>query len=1146
MLNQDNGRLVRLGTTLIPRDVEIMLHLINSPILHDSMFDPMAFSTGILPHFQMIGFPHRLTIGGPSYTLAVALLENNPQRLKHYKEFKRDETSWPTYIDNEAAYTYLWRMLADQVSVKRNRVDGNPKKIIKNMKYLYRNDRNELMLYKYRIRLNREKHYKFVAMISQWSVRKLPVNRKYLELLDKLLINHDRSAYAEELFENIGHFSKYVNYHGNTGAPSTEEILALPLLKPKLTKDESLDIEVQCISNVTIKLAHNLLANMLEKHAVPAFKSLRNRKRLHRIRGVTGVTRHLRITINDYLETSPKVAVFELNTSPEEREEIEEMLFESSYSFHPYWNMKNDTLYNKSADIMLLDDTQQLNLLFDAERVFRKLLNINARHVDFKFLHDVLHRLTAPQTPSQQLFPRSPLDTCRAVQTLAEKVEEQYLSLSSFVRDKLVAKCRCLLAFLYLFGVPDESGNLEIPGGWPRNIASSLSYMTEGVGASCGLCNAVLGFLSAIGYPPVANNMYAWETRNTHGESTVYQMLVTSKGSKRQKHTEYFDKILLSYLSGHYKYDDASNLAMSYYIYSGIGNPSRILDDSLPSSGIERIPKSIGSKCIDALPYVIEAAKSAMRTKNQSYNGDGADEFRSRKYAEFVKKLANMGDVDGLRVMGDFHYVGHEAGNISVNVPRALEYWSRAAQNGDVTSALTMATHLIDMLNQIPRRDVDYGDMEDAPIATAHYNLNPNDRAHLESAAERYLRIAANSNNALASATARFYMTRYGLGTQRDPIAAARYLQEAADRGDIASQILMGHAYAGMLNDITPPDGKNVFTALEYYRRAAKGGNLVAIFNTAVLTLHGYDLKFNSSVERCKASFSLFQKVGRYSLLPSVVRILSKRAKRVGDDIGHTLLNMFLSEMGDPDAHIAAAKHFKYNNRLCYVDKTLSPLRSQMNSYTPDGTLIQGAGNDHENEQNNGNESTQRGILHAVTHETDSPGTSLCHLYYARRSAHEVSGGSPLLLAEALLERDPKQSAEWMLEAKVRNENKATYLYAMMLEAGAGVKQDCAASYDYYTSMVYSRDYRNKLLGFLCIQRTRITRWLHGYTDLYKWFVVNFYDTPIVNHLQQKGYEPCSFAMPEFPNIANTKEIVITTLFVLVVSLLGSIYLKAR
>ncbi|GIX63280.1 sel1 repeat family protein [Babesia caballi] len=1127
MLQQDNGRVLRWGTTLVPRRLEIMLHLLNSPVLHGSLLNSMDEPPDILPHFLLMGVPLRLPEGGAAHTLAVAALRNDVRALRQYRSYKREHSTWPTYFDNEAAYTYMWRVLAHQVRVRRLRGPKDASGLAKQLAYCYRNEKNELLRFKYRVTFDRERYTSFAGLISQWSVGRLPLHGGYVKMLNQELKTADRSRYPEEMFDNIGHYSKYVNYYGDTEGALMPEIMERPLLQPAMTLEESLDVEARRVAEVTLKLSNVLMARLLEKHTIPAFSAIRDRRRPWRVHGVTGALRFLRQAVNDYVTENAPTKVSEVRPTPHEIEEIEEILFESSKHFNPYWSVKNDTLYNKSPDVVIPDATRTVGLLFDPDRFLRRLQNIRGERIDFQQVHDVLHRLIGATSSAEPLAVIEPLDTCRVVHSFVDKVDEQYRSLPVGARERLVAKCRCLLAFLYLFGVADRNGRLELPGGWPRSISRGLTYIADGIGSSCGMCNAMLGFLSGIGYPPVVDNMYAWETRKTHVESAVYQMLVTSDRSPRKRHTEYFDKTLLSYLSGHYKDDDASSLAVSYYLYSGIANPSRLLDDAHVRSGVERSPREVGSRCIDALPFVIDAAKSAMRSRVSVHSDDGSEEYRSRRYVEFVRKLAGMGDLDGLRVMGDFHYTGHEAGNIGVDVPRALEYWTRAAQSGDVASALTMANHLIQLLNHedhdaaLPAE----GDpAEEVVVSPEQLELDGADRADMERAAERYLRMVAGSNNALAASTARFYMARYGIGQPRDQLAAARHLQDSADSGDVTSQMLMGHAYAGMLSDITPPDGKNVFMALEYYRRAAKSGNIVATFNTAVLTLHGYDLKFNSSVDRCKASFSLFQQVARQSLFPAAVKVLARRAARHGDEIGNTMLNMFLSEMGDPQAHIVAARHFKGSHKLCYAVGDGSPLVPESavdavkaGGASADAALPAAVPASGGTAPNGGRVSPMRvgvpadlpevtadqiqpsenapaeivkrvgGIFAPFMQGADPEGTSPCHLFYARRSGHEASGGSPLLLAEALLEHSPAKSVEWVLQAKLRNEPKATYLYATMLEAGAGVAQDCEASYGFYRSMVDSRDQASQLLGFLCIQRARVSRLLHRWPELYGW-----------------------------------------------------------
>ncbi|GBE60691.1 hypothetical protein, conserved [Babesia ovata] len=1194
MVEQGNGRLLRWGTVMVPRRLEIMLHLLNSPVLHDSTLNTTDIPQGTMNHFQLLSTPLRVPAGGTAHVLAVALLRNDRAKLKQYEGFKRDTDSWPTYLDNEAAYTYLWRVLSQQFKVYRQPLPQHGAQLRNQLIYCYRNYDNEILIFKYHVALDISKHNKFTKLISHWSVDKMPVNQDYAFMLDGLLAKADRSYYPEEMFDNIGHFSDFVNSFGKTDEKLLKMIMRRPLLKPRMTLDECLDAEAEHIAKITIRLAHVLMGRMLVKHGIPAFRAMRSRRNLWRVHGVVGTLKRIRTAVNEHLLSIPSDDGAQSLPLPNERDEIEEILFESSKAFRPYWTMKNDTLYNTASDTLNSDANKPAGLLFDPNLFLQRLLNIKAEKIDFQEAHDILHRLTVPSTPTraQALFKTH--DTCRIVDNMLDKVAEQYESLPAPVRGKLVAKCRCLLAFLYMFGVVAPNGRLELPGGWPRDIVRSLAYITDGIGSSCGMCNSILGFLSGIGYPPVADNMYAWETRKTHLHSTVYQMLVTSGRTIRKRHTEYYDKTLLSYLSGHYKEDDASSLAVGYYLYSGIGAPSRMLDDIHVRSGVERSPKSVGSKCIEALPYVLDAAKSAMRTRVYSNNDEGSEEYRSRRYVEFVRKLAMMGDVDGLRVMGDFHFTGHEAGNIRVDVPMALQYWARAAHSGDVMSALTMANHLINLLgyegNGGNSTQPGERNSDDVIISAQQLQLDGTSREDIERAAERYLRIVSESNNQLAASTARFYAARYGIGQQRDPIVAARNLQEAADRGDTNSQVLMGHAYAGMLNDITPADGKNVFMALEYYRRAAKSGNVVAAFNTAVLTLHGYDLKYTSSVDRCKASFTFFQQVGRQSLFPAVVRALSVRAARHGDELGHALLSMFLSEMGDPKAHIEAANHFKNNHKLCYVGgevtlvKTPGPGRIASTAVSPSppttgvskvsvtsdaDKLKEQLKTDDGATKNVGTapyadssksampgkpaknalaELPRRsvGIFTPYVQDDQHSGTSECHIFYARRSGHETMGGSPLLLAEALMERYPEESAEWVLEAKIRNEPKAAYLYATMLEAGTGVAQDCPASYGYYSSMTESREHTNKMLGFLCIQRARIAHLLHGWRYPYGWFVSSFYDAAVVPHLLAKDYKPCHFALPIIKPLETFSDKFITVTFAIAVALSSLVYIKLR
>ncbi|KAK1939834.1 Sel1 repeat domain-containing protein [Babesia divergens] len=1124
MLHQYNGRMLRLGRRKVPRRLEVMLHVLNSPILHDSVFNRLNSPEGPTQGLPFLAVPLRLPRGGAAYNLVVAVLANDAYALRRYSGLKKNEHNWSTYLDNEAAYTYLWRLLSRQVKINRQQHPKNMDELSDQLLYCYRNDNNEILIFKYRLTMDRNMNGHFAGLISQWSLGRLPVHSGYMDLLNDDLSLVDRSRYPLEMFDNIGKISSFVSGEGDTDVSLLTDILDLPILKPSMSLEECLDNEAKEVAEITLRFAETLMARMLEKHDIPVYLALRHRKFIRRIHGVAGPLRIIRHAMNEQLgsmKTPPSTFEFEAS---QQHEEIEEILFESSVKFNPYWSMKNDTLY-KSSDIVNFYDVKNIGLLFEPEAFVRRLINMRGEQINFLEIHDILHRLTTFETPVKRQLPFINERTCKVVTSTVDKVEEQYKSLPNVLRNKLVAKCRCLLVFLYLVGVVDRNGELDFPNGWPRNVTKSLMYITDGVASSCGLCNAILGLLSGIGYPPVVDNMYAWETRKTHAESAIYQLLVTSKWSKHTKNTEYFDKTLLSYISGHYKDDDISRLAVGYYIYSGIGNPSRLLDDVNVRSGVERYPKSVGSNCIEALPFVIDAAKAAMHSRTQPNLDEAHAEYRSRSYSEFVKNLANMGDTDALRVMGDFHYAGHEGGNIRVDVPRAMEYWTMAAQQGDPASSLTIANHLIHMMNREEEPDwmesSSHDIAEDISVTAEALHLEGFDRPSMEAAAESYLRIAANSNNHVAASTARFLMSRHGIGASRDPVEAARHLKEGADRGDATSQMLMGHAYAGLLKDVTPPDGKNVFMALEYYRSASKSGNIVATFNTAVLTLHGYDLKYNSSLERCKASFGLFQSVGRHALMPEVVTVLSKRAAIRGDHLGHILMNLFLSEMGDAEAHIRAAKHFKTSNSLCYVRGSKPPESSD--SDTPTRGM---------------------GIFTPFQQQDQASGPSPCHLFYARRSGYEANGGSPLIFAEALLEEKPQESVEWVVEAKVKNEPKANYLYATMLEGGVGMSQDCQASYNYYSSMTESKDFTTKMIGFLCINRGRVSHLLSCWPSAYEWFVNNFYDYQLVSHLLAPGYKPCRYDMPTIRILHLTEDRLITAVFVLVLIFITIVYLR--
>ncbi|UKJ90478.2 hypothetical protein MACJ_001411 [Theileria orientalis] len=1148
-----NGRAIRICGILIPRDIEVYLRILSSPVLHNPPYN-LSFGNDqrLMRHLGFVKGVVRLSQSGAAYKMIQRILKNHVSSLTLVKDFYKPKQTWPTYLDNRAAYTNLWKHATNLFTVKLHA----------DRKTYYSID-GDIYVYKYYIFFDHAKFQDLALLLGYWNFDKISIPEYLVKEFEYELNNLNRSNYPRDFFTKLGEFEDQVQMGGTskTGQsaekPKPKRPVNTNLEKPKptgsvaydlegnevrqgsgrvrrnvregderftveevslrdfmdeldepgvpdeghealsaynpqenaavkelpltqasdeqategannqsqsgtseeaqerkneqtntddnyndndnsegetnqysttisildwvggLTWEEAMTQESQRAAEVLIKILYKTTRNMMKSHNIDVDLIQKDRVVLYKTTFYSYWTKKLRNLINSFRLLENRFEDVSLD------EEAEEILFESGSRYKVYWNLKNDSLYNRKtvSDKSSQDIDQSILdlLVFEPNKFYNKLINISGDAINFKQVYEILLALTQDTTQYTPKSLFSPTEgsaflgdgmrnrviistknklNSRNVKGTLNKVIEQYSSLPNNVNNILRGRAKCLMAFLYLFGVADSKGTVGFPNGWPRDIKKSISLLIAGISSPCGLCNTLVGFLASIGFPPVSNNIYAWENRKSEEETTVYQLISGNlyssflkkttadkksasasttgsvdadtntadtdandspknvesgnaggekkggrakakdsiKGSSKRVKSEKkskkgksekvdspliesggvidrsgYDLPLLCYLSGSYKNDELSSLAYSYYIHSGIGNSSRTCQNSAQSS-INRSPKNVGMMCLDAIPYVIESAKSSMKNKHDQVH-EASEEYKSKRYAEFIKKLSHMGDSDGLRMMGDFYYTGHEEGGIRRNYQQAVNFWSRAAESGDAPSALAIAHHHLS-------------------------NISTDDSGHSAMQAERYLRMVLNSSspNSSSFSTANFYLYRHGLGQPRDPALAARYLRESADRGDVNSMVLMGHAYAGILTDVTPPEGRNIFMSFYYYRRAAQSGNIVGLFNSAVFTLHGYDLEYTNALDRCNEAYKLFSRVARMGTMATVLRVLSKRAKRNNDKIGHVLMNMMLSELGDSNAHRELTKHFKTNSVFCYTQNLDPDITSPSTLYSSKNT----------------------------------------------------------------------------------------------------------------------------------------------------------------------------------------------------------------
>lgn len=489
-----------------------------------------------------------------------------------------------------------------------------------------------------------------------------------------------------------------------------------------------------------------------------------------------------------------------------------------------------------------------------------------------------------------------------------------------------------VLAYLWFYGVPNKSGKLEFPNGWPRNIDIALRYALKGATKfNCGFCYTMMGLLFAWGYPPIVNNTHGWIGMDNSSSKLDMLKSSTSKNTYFLYHSPHkysnnmdpetlnfpaeksgFDLVSMNYALASKNKDIFGQLASSYYLRYSLSDISyryNLLENSSAFS-LHRIPRNLtsivgvssfsSSRCIVALEPLIFVASRTLSDSRDIFLPDISTLLRENKqkehdtkhYAEWVKSLAADRDPEGMTSLGELYYYGHEAGGIARDVNRAAQLWEESARRGDPQGALARAF------------------------------LNLDGTMGTERDSGPYLRQVARYGEPPVAALANYYIYKLGLDVDKNSTIAGEYLKLAADLGDGNAQLILAHAYAGGKMGVVPPGGQNDTLALKYYKLSAEGGRTVSYFNSAVLTLKGSDSKYKTEESRCIASIDYLTHVVKKNNHVKLLSLMSKKAYESGDMVGSLLREMTLSEMGFIEGHINSQDLWKekavlyYNNAI--------------------------------------------------------------------------------------------------------------------------------------------------------------------------------------------------------------------------------------
>ena len=179
-----------------------------------------------------------------------------------------------------------------------------------------------------------------------------------------------------------------------------------------------------------------------------------------------------------------------------------------------------------------------------------------------------------------------------------------------------------LLALLALFGVPDEAGRLEAPGGHPRNATRALEEVARGLELGSGLCHTLLGLLLALGHPGALDRARVWLREPPEAAALEAAMRLKEPrppGASRPAsgvRESGIDAVPLAYLLGAQLGDDLGALAYAFSEAHGLRAGWRGVK-AASFSPLSRVPKkpeqAEAAACADAVAYARRPALAAAR-----------------------------------------------------------------------------------------------------------------------------------------------------------------------------------------------------------------------------------------------------------------------------------------------------------------------------------------------------------------------------------------------------------------------------------------------------------------------------------------------------------------------------------------------------
>ncbi|SCO65716.1 conserved Plasmodium protein, unknown function [Plasmodium vivax] len=335
-----------------------------------------------------------------------------------------------------------------------------------------------------------------------------------------------------------------------------------------------------------------------------------------------------------------------------------------------------------------------------------------------------------------------------AAVNMKDQIHDQLKLLKKKYTEKLKSEATCVLAFLYLIGINDNGGKLQLPYGFPRNIDHSVRLIRKG---KDGLCNFLSGILYHLNLPIFVNNSSISITTemsedlvdsNENALNSFFYIYYRNNGKIRNHHflsnenriipkaVDNMKSKIVSYSLGSTKEDFYSKLAFTNNMirlkyknedsniflrdYFDFTFDKKVYKNAVMKNNISPFLSSCDYLLSNILGAVVDSLKNTSVIESGVYEESISEKHRhlinntvdhNKSLFEYFLKLADSRNSYALAALGEIYYLGNESIGIERDEVKAFEFWKKAADQGDTTSALSTGYAYLDEYKKHLRKE---------------------------------------------------------------------------------------------------------------------------------------------------------------------------------------------------------------------------------------------------------------------------------------------------------------------------------------------------------------------------------------------------------------------------------------------------------